>query len=126
MPTLDDMIPVPLEMVAGLPYAIRFRVTGVTAIWPTLDLLEVRGQVRKKDDPASPLVGNLTPYLVATIDGTDILVTLRLNGAQTRTMAKGYYDIVISDVGPDDDRALPVSKGPLVLDTLVTSGAGDV
>lgn len=114
---------VELAMTAGLPYSRRFRITNGKSVWPTLDLLEVRSQVRVRKQPTSALVGALTPFLTPSYDGDDIVIDLELTGAQTRTMIKGYYDIVVSDVGATDERALSIASGKVKVGTLVTEAA---
>lgn len=114
---------VELAMTAGLPYARRFRVQGGKLVWSNLDQMEVRSQIRQRKTPTSPLVGALTPFLTASYEGDDILIDLELTGAQTRAMVKGYYDIIISDVGTTDARALPVASGKVKVSTLVTEAA---
>lgn len=116
--------PVPLEITGGLPYRRNFRITDGKDIWPALEDFELRGQVRQKDKATAPLVLNLTPYLSGAFDANDIVVTLAMTGQQTRLLNKGFYDILISDPGVEDARALRVSEGPLVYDQVLTSGAG--
>lgn len=115
--------PVALEMTAGLPYSRRFRVQDGKLVWPTLDTFEVRSQIRKRKTPTSELLGALTPFLTPSYDEDDIVVDLELTGAQTREVVGGYYDIIISDVGTTDARAIPIASGKVKVGTLVTEAA---
>lgn len=125
MVAADGSTPVDLEVTAGLPYARRFRVTGATSIWPVLETVEVRSQVRSKKTVASPLVFDLTPYLTRSTDAGDIVIDLELTGAETRTLVKGYYDIILSDAGIEDARAISIAAGQVKVSVLVTA-ASDV
>lgn len=120
------MDPVPLDVTGGLPYSRKFRITNGVNIWSTVEAFEVRGQVRAKDKATAALVANLTPYLSREIDGNDIVVSLSMTGAATRTMNKGYYDILISDPGVEDAKALRVSEGPFNYDQVLTTAVGNV
>lgn len=115
--------PVELGITAGLPYSRRFRVHDGTNIWPTLDDFEVRSHVRAGKTSLTPLLTDLTPFLVPTLDGTDIVVDLKLTGAETRTLLKGFFDIVISDKGDVDARALPIASGRVKIGSLVTAAS---
>lgn len=118
--------PVPLDVTGGLPYGRNFRVTDGVDIWPDVDSFEVRGQIRQKDKYTAPLVADLTPYLTGEIDGNDIVIKLVMTGAVTRTLGKGAYDILISDPGVEDAKALRVSEGPFNYDHVLTTAAGNV
>lgn len=114
-----------LTLRAGLPYARRFVVTGGTAIWPTLDDLEVRAQVRARRSPDAPLLLNLGQHIVMSIEGADIVGTISMTGAETYPLVSGNYDVVLSDPGPTDARLIPVLEGHFkVLPRLVTKPEG--
>lgn len=119
----------PLVVTAGLPYKRRFRVVGAKAIWPTLAEVEVRAHVRAGRQPTTALLVDLRPYLTLSSDVgiavNDILGELTMTGQQTRTLVSGYYDVVLSDVGAVDARAVRVLFGEFAVQTLVT-GAVDV
>jgi hypothetical protein len=111
-----------LVMTAGLPYSRRIRIKNVTNVWPTVDDFEVHSQIRVSNNPRSTLKGDLSEYITATIDGTDIVLDLRLTGSQTRSVSSGYYDIVISDPTPDAARGIKVLGGQIQIKPLVTVG----
>jgi hypothetical protein len=114
------MSDVELNIVAGLPYARRIRVTDGAKIWPSVDLLEVRSQVRVSPHWKSTLKATLTSYITPSIEGNDLVLDLKLTGAQTRTLSGGYFDMVVSDKGSVDERGLQVIKGIIKLEHLVT------
>lgn len=115
-----------LVLRAGLPYARRFRVVGATAIWPTLDDLEVRAQVRKRKSPDSDLVTNLGQFITMSVEGEDFVGDISLTGEQTYPLVSGNYDIVFSDPGVTDARLIPVLEGGFkVLPRLVTKPEGN-
>lgn len=114
--------PVDLVMTAGLPYRRRFRMGGVAAIWPTLPEFEVRSQIRAGKDETTELLYNLAQHITPSIDGVDIVLDLVLTGADTRVIPKkGYYDIIVSDPGVTDQRAIPASSGKIKVGLLVTA-----
>lgn len=117
----ESTTPVDLVLTAGLPYSRKIRVTGGTGVWPTLGDFEVRSQIRREQDSNSALLGDLKPYLTPSIDGLDIVLDLVLSGAQTKTIPSGYYDIVLSDPGAVDARAISVLSGQVKVKTLVTA-----
>lgn len=119
--------PVDLEMTAGLPYTRRVRVTGAALVWPDTDSFEVRSQFRAGKTPDTALIADLGQFLTSSVQAGDIVIDIALSGADTRALLpnlKGYYDIVISDPGIEDLRALPILSGRVKLGTLVT-GASD-
>lgn len=115
--------PVELSMVAGLPYQRRFRIVSGAKIWPDLETFEVKSQIRLRKTVDSELLKELTPFLTSAFDGDDITVDLILTGEQTRSMVKGYYDIVISDVGTVDARAMTIASGKVKVGTTVTAAS---
>ena len=117
--------PIDLIIRAGLPYRRRARVTGAANIWPTSSDFEVRCQVRVSPDARSTLKATLTPFLTGTIDGEDVLVDLEMTGQQTRNLPGGYYDIVLSDLGVGDARAMTILFGQLKIQPLVTSASDE-
>ena len=117
---------VELAMTAGLPYRRRIRVTGATSMWPTLDDFEVRSQIRAGRDVNSQFLHDLGQYITPSIEGDDIILTLELTGAQTRLLpVKGNYDVIISDPGVDDAKALPALSGKIKVGQLITGPADD-
>lgn len=117
--------PVDLIMTAGLPYSRRIRVTGATSIWSNLADFEVRSQIRVERSASSTLKANLTPFLSAEIEDDDIVVTLTLSGRDTRVIPSGFYDMIISDVGSEDVRAISVLSGQIKKRVLITAAADE-
>lgn len=116
---------VELSLTAGLPYSRRARVIGAANIWSAVDQFEVRSQVRAGKTESSLFLFDLRPYLTPTIDGEDIVIDLVLTGHDTRLVPKGYYDIIISDPGETDARALPVLSGKIKVNLLVTAATDE-
>ena len=112
---------VDLIITAGLPFGRRVRVSGGTNVWPTLVDFEVRSQIRREPNSISELLGDLRPYITPSIDGVDIVLDIEMSGAQTRLIPEGYFDIVISDPGSTDTRAISVLTGRIKIKTLVTA-----
>lgn len=111
-----------LTMVQGVPFSRQIHVVGGTAVWPTLASVEARAQVRRGEEVSSPLVVDLTPFLTVRIDSLDLVVDMSLTGAQTRAIPRsGFYDLILSDVGTVDARALKILSGKLHLETTVTA-----
>lgn len=113
-PSVDFML------TAGLPYNRKIRAIGAAKVWPTLEDFEVLSQIRSERSSSSRLLGSLLPYLSASIDGDDIVLDLEMTGAQTRQTPEGFYDIIISDPGSTDLRAISVLSGRVVVGSLVT------
>lgn len=114
-----------LSITAGLPFAKSYRIVEGAQVWPGLDNFEVRSHVRQQKRPDSLLLFDLTPHIEATLDGDDILIKIEMTGAETRTVKAGKYDIVVSDDGPEDARALVVDSGTVRVG-VITTGASDV
>lgn len=114
------MIMTDIEIVGGLPYNRRIRVKDAALTWPTLDDFEVASHVRVSESRLSTLKAILTPYIFPSIEGPDIVLDLNLTGSDTRTLSGGYYDIVVSDKGSTDSRAIRALGGKLKIQPLVT------
>lgn len=112
---------VDLMLTAGLPFSRRVRVSGGANIWSTLVDFEVRSQIRREADSTSELLGSLIPYITPSIDGADIVLDIEMSGSQTRIIPEGYFDIVISDPGSTDLRAISVLTGRIKLSNLITA-----
>lgn len=111
------------EITAGLPYSRTIKIKEGTNTWPTLDDFEVKSELRKGKTDTTPLILNLAPFISKDIDETtgDIVLTFSATGAQTRTFQKGNFDIIVSDVGVEDARAVPaVTGGKFVVRRLTT------
>lgn len=113
-----------LTVQAGEPYSRRIRVTDGTDIWPDLDDFEVRCQVRSGTSERYSLLDDLTPFLTPDIDGDDIVIDLAMTGADTRAAKSGYYDLILSDIGETDVRAIRILDGRFEVEPVITS-AGD-
>jgi hypothetical protein len=112
-----------LTIQAGEPYARRIRVVDGKNIWATLDLFEVRCQVRDGDSEQYPLVSDLSIYFTPSYDLNDIVIDIAMTGQQTRTVGPGFYDVFLSDVGAVDARAIRILDGNLVVLPAVTAGS---
>jgi hypothetical protein len=115
-----------IELVAGEPFSRIIRVTGAAAIWPTTDDFEVRSEARSGPAQQCRLMADLSVYLTPSIDGEDVVVTVTMTGEQTRglcrTAKNAYYDMFLSDVGPDDARAFKIQYGQVLVDPNITAG----
>lgn len=111
-----------LKITAGLPYARRIRIKDGKNVWPSLDDLEVRSEVRVGVSSTSKLKATLRPFITPSFDLNDLILDLQMTGNATRSLLGGYYDIVVSDVGPTDTRAIKVVGGTLTVEKLVTAG----
>jgi len=122
-------ITVPLEVKSGLPFLKIVQVTlphGRT--WwtrPTIGLLptfEFRWQIREEDSHDSPLIMDVTDYLGFTfIDDDLIILGLTMTGDDTLGITEsGFYDIVMSDKGPENTWAFQIVKGPLQRTSIIS------
>lgn len=109
----------------GLPYGRRIRFEGVinNDLWPDLNSLEVRSELRVGKAYTTALIKDLRPYLTPVIEGSDLVVELNWTGADTRELVNGYFDIIVSDPGPEDARALRVGPFKVKVKS-TTTGAG--
>lgn len=112
-----------LSVQAGEPYTLHITLTDGKDTWPSLDDCEVRAQIRRYRSATSDLILDLTPFLTATFDGNNITVDLALTGGQTRTLRGGHYDVVISDTGTSDERAIVLVHGTVDVTPIVTSAS---
>lgn len=110
-----------LNATAGLPFSKAVRLANGKDIWGALEECEARMQIRVNEDPGSKLKYDFTSHLRLEFDLNDILIKWDLSGAETRLLKSGYYDLIISDAGPSDDRAIRLLHGPFVLDSVTTS-----
>lgn len=115
--------PVELIVTAGLPYTRAIRITGGAAIWPELDQFEVRSQVRAGKTEQTALLNDLRPFITKTIVENDIVLLLSMTGAETRTLNAGYYDVILSDPGVTDARAISALSGKIKIKQLVTAAS---
>lgn len=109
------------DVVAGLPFIRRVRITAGKNIWMTLSDFEARMHIRVAEDPRSTLKFDFTPHLRKSFDVNDIVIEWNLSGAQTRELKFGYFDLVVSDVGITDVRAIQVLHGYLHIRSTTTA-----
>ncbi len=124
------MIPVPLDITAGLPFAKTFVATLPLGRdwWTNTSQFEVLSQVREEARRDSPLVIDFADYITVTMTGADtVTIELVMSGEDTRKVTKrGFYDLIISDVGVSDARGYVLSKGPVRLNGVITAEARDM
>lgn len=123
----EEETPIPnvLKVVAGRPFSQTIRVKNIRNIWATADELEVRAQLRVGPNSTDSLIDNLHTRMTYSYDVNDLVIVLSMTGAQTRALVArqwsptghAYFNIVISDVGTADSRAIVVP--------LITLTAGD-
>jgi hypothetical protein len=116
------MSSVQLDVKAGLPFSRRVRIVNGKHIWAELEDFEARMHIRVSEDSGSRLKYDFTPHLVTSFDNDDIIISWYLTGAQTRLLKIGYYDLIISDPGNTDAKAIQVLHGYLTLHPVITSG----
>ena len=110
----------------GLPFARSFRIVDGKNVWPTLPDFEVRSQLRTTKAPTSTIIENLHDFMEASYDVDDILIAWSMTGAETLTLASGgYYDIVVSDAGASDERAISISSGKIKVSDTTTKPEGE-
>lgn len=123
------MEPVEITITRGLPFSRTIRVTGGKNIWPNLVDFEVRSHLRKKKDPTSLLILVLHDYMEKSYgvdtQADDIIITWTMTGAETLEITdKGYFDVLLSDPGADDERGLRAVMGSIKLEDLTTTTEG--
>lgn len=129
---VEPYIPNALTVVAGRPFSQTIRVKNIRSIWATTDELEVRAQLRSGTTSTDPLIYNLHKHMTYAYDADDLVITLFMTGAQTRVLlarewsptGHGYFNIVISDVGTTDSRAIVVPLITLVASDTTVRAAG--
>lgn len=112
---------VDLTFKAGIPYRRRWVLTDGTNLWADASDCEVRCQVRGGTSTSTVLKMDLTPHLSVTIEGDNVVATLLMTGADTRVAKGGYYDMVISDTGTTDARAVRLGRGKISVEPTPTS-----
>lgn len=113
----------PLHVKAGRPFTRRLRVTFPVArdYWLALTDFEVLGQIRAGDSEDTRLFNDLAEYMTPSLDGNDIVIDWSMTGEDTRTLSGGHYDILVSDPGTTDGRAVVVLKGRIWVEPIVTA-----
>lgn len=121
---------------AGKPFHCSFRCVGLTAIWPDVDTLEVRAQMRQGKDTGTQLIANLHEHMTWSYDGDDLVIDWAMNGAETRALYAvdmglhgklGYLNVIVSDTGSDDERAVVIPSADafvVAVAPVTTSAAG--
>lgn len=115
-----------LTITKGLPFSRVIRVTGGKNVWPELDDFEIRSELREKQLPTSQFIMALHVFMTAEYgtgdEADDILIHWEMTGADTRSIpSKGKFDIILSDPGVTDARAIPVVSGSIALAFLTTA-----
>lgn len=119
---------------SGTPFSQTIRAVGVKSIWTDLSQLEVRAQLRTGKTTSTPLIANLHDHMTWDFDVDDLVITWTMTGQETRAMfdlptwpsaKKGFFNVVVSDVGVEDARALVVPLMIFKMGDITTKGAGD-
>lgn len=121
MAGVDESQSVRFDVKAGLPFARQIRITNGKNIWATLEAFEARMHIREERDVTSSLKYDFSPHIIKSFDVDDIVLAWSLTGAQTRELSSGYFNLLVSDIGSVDDRAIQVIFGYLNLLPTTTS-----
>jgi hypothetical protein len=122
-----------LTMTSGRPLSQIIRVVDAKLIWPTLVELEVRAQLRTGKTSNDALIANLHDYMTWDFDDDDLVITWTMTGEQTRDLyaltwgelKRGYFNVIVSDTGTEDARALVVPTVTLKAVSTTTAASGD-
>lgn len=109
-------------MQAGVPFSRVIRVVDGKNIWATENTYEIRAQLRKTQHEDSELIAELHPFMSRAYDLNDIVITWTMTGADVRTLRRGNYDIVLSDVGVTDAKAVRILSGLISVSPGPTAG----
>lgn len=116
---------VPFHITSGLPFSKTIEVTlpNGRTWWIDNTEFEVLSQIREGEDDSTPLLLDISQYMTVTWNAPNTAtIELEMSGANTRQLKKsGYYDVIMSDPLPSDERAIKVLGGPVVREALVTS-----
>ncbi len=114
-------------IIRGLPFRREIRIEGGKNVWSGLSDFEVRAQLRKKKAMDSELICDLHTFMTKAygVDTQvdDIIITWSMTGSETLSAltAKGYYDVIVSDSGSTDARAIEALSGVIALDGITTA-----
>lgn len=108
---------------AGLPFSKRIVITDGVTLWGTVEAFEARMQIRVEPDYLSSLKYDFTPHLVKAIEANNIVISWDLTGEETRSVKSGFFDLLLSDPGEVDTRAVLVLEGRINVRPVVTTGA---
>jgi len=105
-----------LTITAGRPFRRLIHVPEARKLWTDVAELEVRAQMRAGKTTEAELIYNLHTFMSWVLDTDDLEIEWTMTGQQTRALhetmlkfnRKGYFNIVISDKGVVDARALVV------------------
>ncbi len=105
-----------LTLISGRPFIQTVRVSGAKNVWSNIGLLEVRAQLRTGERTTDPLIANLHDFMTWAFDVNDLVITWAMTGDETRDLyvlqwgrfKKGYFNLIVSDTGIIDARALVV------------------
>lgn len=127
-----------IEITAGKSFNKQIRVVDAKNVWATLDVFEIRAQLRTGPDSDDLLVENLHDFMTEKAFDTDpdhdkdLLITWRMTGADTQALYdkewgffhRGYFNIAISDIGTTDSRSLVSRQCELVVHGNTTKPSG--
>lgn len=121
---------VPFHITSGLPFSKTIEVTlpNGRSWWTSDSQFEVLSQVREGPTESSTLILDIAQFMTVSWSAPDdATITLEMSGADTRLITKsGYYDIILSDLLPTDERAIKILGGPVIQESLVTADTGTV
>lgn len=123
-----------LTMTSGRPLSQVIRVVDAKNIWPTVEELEVRAQLRTGKSTSDALIANLHDYMTWVFDVDDLVISWTMTGEETRDLyaltwgyfKTGYFNVIVSDIGTVDGRALVVPTVSLKAVPTTTTASGDV
>jgi hypothetical protein len=122
-----------LGMTAGKPFAQSIRITDANNLWDVLETLEVRAQLRAGKSTNTELIVNLHEYMTWVFDEDDLVITWVMTGEQTREIYElkwgpfktGYFNVIVSDTGTVDERAIVVPTITLTISDTTTMADGE-
>ena len=110
---------------SGLPYSKSFllELPSGRSWWTMASQFEHVGQIRKKKDRDSELILDISTFIsVTTVNADTYLFELKMTGQDTRTLTEsGAYDIIVSDTGITDGRAIELSVGKVKRLTVISA-----
>lgn len=119
------------DLTAGAPFIKTFRVKNAKLVWASIDDLEVHAHLRTGLSSKTTLVADLRDYMTYVYDGNDLVITLQMTGADTRTIYNrmpeekiAYFNIVVSDLGTVDSRAIVIPVITVKASDITVSSGG--
>lgn len=121
-----------LTMFAGKPFSQIIRVPDAKLMWPNLEDFEVRAQLRTGKSIKDLLISNLHLFMTWDFDDNDLVITWAMPGEKTRELYNkrwgyfktGYFNVVVSDIGVVDAKALVVPTVTLTIKDITTTAVG--